>query len=187
MSQQSTLAPELAALTPGVWNIDASHSTVGFSVRHMMVSKVRGRFERFSGTVEVAEDRLQSSVDVTVEMASINTADETRDAHLRTNDFFDVEHHPTMTFRSTGVRPHGDRYLLEGDLTIRGVTRPVGFDVEFDGVGTDPWGGLRAGFTAQAEINRRDFGIEWNAALETGGVLVADKVRIELDVEVVKA
>ncbi len=187
MSQQDTLAPQLDALTPGAWNIDASHSTVGFSVRHMMVSKVRGRFERYTGVITIAEDRLQSSVEVSVDLASINTSDETRDNHLRSSDFFDVETHPTMTFRSTSVRPHGDRYKLAGDLTIRGVTRPVEFDLELEGVEVDPWGGVRAGFTAEGEINRRDFGIEWNTALETGGVLVGDKVKIVLDIEAVRA
>ena len=120
-------------------------------------------------------------------MASVTTGDESRDTHLRTNDFFDVENHPTMTLRSTGFDRDGDDYVMHADLTIKGTTRAVDFGLEFEGVGQDPWGGTRAGFTASTTVNRKDFGVEWNAPLETGGVLVGDKVTIELDVQLVKA
>ena len=149
----------------------------------MMVAKVRGRFKDFTADLVIAENPLDSRVDATVQMASVDTDDETRDNHLRTNDFFDIENHPTMTFRTTSVEPDGDDYKLNGDLTIRGVTKPVTFDLEVGGVGKDPWGNTKAGFSATTTINRKDFGVEWNAPLETGGVIVGDKVTIELDIE----
>jgi len=174
-------------LTPGDWNVDTSHSAVGFVGRHLMISKVRGRFNTFSGVIHVPEDPLQATVEATVELDSVTTGDETRDAHLRSADFFNTEQHPTMTFRSTGLKADGDDYILTGDLTFGGQTRSVDFDLEFDGVEKDPWGGTRAGFTATAEISRKDWNLTWNVALETGGVLVGDKVKIELEVEAVKA
>ncbi len=180
---------DLSALTPGTWNVDPSHSTIGFVARHLMISKVRGRFTDFSGVVEIAPDPLQSTVTATVDLASITTGDEGRDGHLRSADFFDTDggRSPDMSFHSTGIKEdHGD-YVLFGDLTVKGVTRQVEFDLEFDGVNADPWGGTRAAFTAETEINRRDFGLEWNVALETGGVLVSDKVKVQLDIQVVKA
>jgi polyisoprenoid-binding protein YceI len=167
----------------GTWQIDPAHSAVTFTARHMMVAKVRGRFTDFSADVVIADDPLQSTVNATVQMASIETGDSGRDDHLRTNDFFDIENHPTMTFRSTGLEASGDEYRLHGDLTIRGVTKPVTFDLEVGGAGKDPWGNTKAGFTATGTINRKDFGVEWNAPLETGGVLVGDKVTIEIDIE----
>ena len=172
-----------SVIPAGTWAVDTSHSTVGFTVRHMMVSKVRGRFQDFTADIVIGEDPLQSRVDATVQMASVDTNDESRDNHLRTNDFFDIESFPTMTFRTTSVEPDGDDFKLNGDLTIRGVTKPVTFDLEVGGVGKDPWGNTKAGFSATTTINRKDFGIEWNAALETGGVIVGDKVTIELDIE----
>ncbi len=178
---------DLSQLTAGTWTVDPSHSTVGFTVRHLMISKVRGRFGTFSGSLTVAGDPLQSSVEATVDLASVDTDDEGRDTHLRGTDFFDVEQHPEMKFVSTGVKEKGGHYALLGDLTIKGVTRHVEFDLDFEGVGRDPWGGTRAGFTARAEINRKDWGLEWNVALETGGVLVGEKVKIELEIEAVKA
>ena len=180
---------ELSALTPGTWNVDPAHSTVGFVARHLMISKVRGRFTDFSGSLEIAPDPLQSRVEASVNLASVDTGDATRDAHLHNADFFDLDGggSPTMTFVSTGIKEeHGD-HVLFGDLTIRGVTRQVRFDLEFDGVSPDPWGGTRAAFSATTEINRKDFGLEWNVALETGGVLVGDKVKVELEIEAVKA
>jgi polyisoprenoid-binding protein YceI len=174
-------------LTPGTWNIDPAHTTVGFVARHLMIAKVRGRFTGVSGTITVPADRLQSSVEATIELATVDTGDDQRDGHLRSADFFDVENHPTMTFRSTGVKVDGKDMVVTGDLTIKGVTRPVELDVEFDGVGPDPWGGTRAGFTAKTEVSRKEWGLEWNVALETGGVLVGDKVKLELDIEAVKA
>jgi polyisoprenoid-binding protein YceI len=173
-------------LTPGTWNLDPSHTTVSFVGRHLMITKVRGRFSAVAGTVTIAEDRLDSKVEATIDMASVDTRDESRDAHLRGEDFFDVETHPTMTFSSTEVRRDGDDFELVGDLTIKGVTKPVTLALEFDGVSGDPWGGTRAGFTAKGEINRKDWGLEWNVALETGGVLVSEKIKIELDVQVVQ-
>lgn len=187
MSNTAALNPGLAALTPGTWTVDPSHSNVTFSVRHLMVSKVRGRFTDFDGTVTVADEPLQSKVEATVRIASVNTADEGRDGHLLGPDFFDAEQFPTMTLVSTGITPRGGDYVLHADLTIKGVTKSVDFDLEFDGVATDPWGNTKAGFTAEAEINRKDWGLEWNVALETGGVLVGEKIKIVLDIEALKA
>jgi polyisoprenoid-binding protein YceI len=178
---------QLAKLTPGIWTVDASHTNVGFTVRHLMVSKVRGRFGTFDGVVTIADNPLESTVQATVDTTSITTNDEGRDQHLRSADFFDIENHPTMTLRSTGVEQRGSDFLLRADLTIRGTTRPVELDLEFDGVEKDPWGGTRAGFTASTEISRKDFGLEWNAALETGGVVVGDKVKILIEAELIKA
>ena len=174
-------------LSPGTWNIDGSHSTVGFTARHLMITKVRGRFGAVEGAITIGEDRLTSSVSATVQMASIDTGDAGRDEHVRGADFFDVENFPTMTFTSTGVRGDGAEYYLTGDLTIKGITKTVEFDVEFDGVSGDPWGGTRVGFTAEAEINRKDWGIDFNMALDTGGVMVSDKIKVQLDIEAVKA
>lgn len=175
-----------AGLTAGVWSVDPSHSAVGFVARHLMVSKVRGSFSAFTGALTIADEALQSSVQATVETASITTGDDGRDAHLRGADFFDVEQFPTMSLVSTALRPQGADYVLTADLTIKGVTRSVEFDLEFDGVATDPWGNTKAGFSATAEISRKDFGLEWNVALETGGVLVGDKVKLVLDIQAVK-
>jgi len=185
---------DLSALTPGTWNVDTAHSTVGFVARHLMITKVRGRFADFSGSLEIAADPLQSHVEATVDLASITTGDDGRDAHLRSADFFDVDASAgrpggssTMSFVSTGIKDdHGD-YVLFGDLTVNGVTRQVQFELEFDGVSPDPWGGTRAAFSATTEISRKDFGLGWNVALETGGVLVSDKVKVELDIQAVKA
>ena len=172
-------------LTPGTWTIDPSHTTVGFVGRHVVVAKVRGRFGAVDGTVTVAEDRLQSTVSASIDMSSVETGDEKRDEHLRSADFFAVDEYPTMTFVSTAITQKGDDYVLTGDLTIKGVTRSVDLDLEFDGVSPDPWGGTRAGFSARGEINRRDWGMEFNVKLDTGGVLVGEKVKIDLDVELV--
>jgi polyisoprenoid-binding protein YceI len=172
-------------LPTGTWQIDTAHSSVNFSVRHMMVAKVRGRFNSFSGTITVGDDQLASSVEASIDVDSLETRDDSRDAHLRSPDFFDAASFPTMTFRSTSVRSAGDEYELVGDLTIKDVTRPVTLDLEVGGSGRDPWGNTRVGFSARGEINRKDFGLTWNAPLETGGVLVGDKVTIELDVEAV--
>ncbi len=177
----------LSDLTPGVWNVDPSHSIVGFTARHLMITKVRGRFTTFTGTVTVAENPLDSQVEATVDLGSVTTGDEQRDGHLKSADFFDVDKHPTMTFTSTGIKQDGGDYVLTGDLTVAGTTRSVDFELSFDGVQKDPWGGTRAGFTAETEISRKDWELTWNVALETGGVLVGDKVKIELDVELVKA
>jgi len=176
----------LSALTPGIWTVDAGHSNVTFNVRHLMVAKVRGRFNEFSGSITVAEDPLQSTVAAVVKTASVNTDDAGRDGHLRGGDFFDTDAHPEMTLVSTALTSKGDDYVLHTQLTIKGVTRPVDFALEFDGVATDPWGNTKAGFTAEAEINRKDWGLEWNVALEAGGVLVGEKVKITLEIEALK-
>ena len=179
MSQTSTTT----TLPTGTWDLDVAHSHVGFTVRHLMVSKVRGTFQDFSAAIVTADDPLGSTVSATVQMSSIDTGDEGRDGHLRTNDFFDVEHFPTMTFTSTKVTGSGPEFEVTGDLTIKGVTRPVTFDLEVGGVQQDPWGNTKAGFTLTGSINRKDFGMEFNAVLEGGGVLVGEKVTIEIDVE----
>lgn len=178
---------DLSALTPGVWNVDPSHSALNFSVKHLMVSKVRGRFKAFTGTITIDSEVLKSRVDARAEVASIDTGDESRDGHLRTGDFFDADVHPAISFASTGIERQGDDFVLNADLTIKGVTKRVAFDLEFDGVSKDPWGNLKAGFSASAEINRKDWGLEYNAVLETGGVLIGEKVKLELDIQAVKA
>ena len=174
-------------LTPGPWTIDPSHTTLGFVARHLMVAKVRGRFGAVTGEITIADDHLASSVTATIEMGSVDTGDAGRDEHLRGADFFDVETYPTMTFASTGVVADGSDYKVTGDLTIKGITKSVTLDLEFDGVSGDPWGGTRAGFTATGEIDRRDWGLEWNVALDTGGMLVGEKIKLQLDIEAVRA
>lgn len=166
----------------GTWAVDASHTEVGFVARHLMVSKVRGSFADVSGTVEVAEDVSKSVVDVTAQIASVTTGSADRDAHLKSEDFFDAEKFPTMHFVSTSF--DGDK--LTGDLTIKDVTKPVTFDVDFGGVGQDPWGNTKAGFEATTTVNRKDWGLTWNAAVEGGGVLVSDKITINIDVQLAK-
>ncbi|MDR2987654.1 MAG: YceI family protein, partial [Nocardiopsaceae bacterium] len=161
------------------------HSEVGFSVRHMMVSKVRGKFTKFSGELVTADDVLASSVSADIDLASIETGAEQRDGHLRSPDFFDTENHPLMTYRSTGIRYDGDDFIVDGELTLKGVTRSVPLKLEVNGFGPDAYGGTRAGFSATAEINRQDFGVNWNAAMEHGGVVVSDKVTINLEIEAV--
>jgi polyisoprenoid-binding protein YceI len=179
----------VAGLVPGTWNIDPSHSQVGFTVRHLMVSKVRGEFSGFSGAITIADDLLASSVSAEVDVASVSTRDAGRDEHLRSSDFFAIEDHPTWSFRSTGIAATADpaEYVLRGDLTLRGVTRPVEFALEVHGVGGDPWGGTRAGFTATTKVNRKDYGIDWNLPVDGGGVVVGDKVDITLEIEAVLA
>lgn len=173
----------IEGLTPGTWNIDPAHSAFGFQVRHMMVSKVRGKFDEFNATLTVGDQIEDSSVEAEVKMASINTGVDDRDNHLRTNDFFEVESYPTMTFKSTKVTPTE----ITGDLSIKNVTKPVTFDVDFGGVGPDPYGNTRAGFEASLEINRKEFGVDIEMPLQGGGVVVGDKVKITLDLEFVKA
>jgi len=172
-----------------VWTIDPTHTHAEFGVRHLMISTVKGHFSDVAGTVIVEDgDATTAQVDVTIGVASIDTRVEQRDQHLRSPDFFDAARFPALTFRSTSVERAGeDRYRVLGDLTIRDVTRPVTLDVEGTGGLRDPWGNERAGYTATARINRKDFGLNWNQALETGGVLVSDHVRISLEVELVRA
>jgi len=170
-------------LSAGTWNVDASHSELGFTARHLMVTKVRGKFNEFEATANVADDVAASTINATVQLASVDTGSADRDAHIKGEDFFDVEKNPTMTFTSTQVTDD----TLKGELTIKGVTKPVEFDLEFNGLATDPWGNQKAGFEASTEINRKDFGLEWNVALEGGGVLVSEKIKINLDIQLVKA
>jgi polyisoprenoid-binding protein YceI len=169
----------------GTWAIDPVHSEVSFVVRHMAVSKVRGRFDKFEGTIVTGEDPLASSVNATIDATSISTGQEQRDAHIRGADFFHSDEHPTFTFTSTGVKPDGDDFLLDGDLTIRGTTQPVTFKLEVGGFGPDAFGGTRAGFSATTAINRHDFGVSFNGPIPgvPGGVIVSDKVTIHLEIE----
>jgi polyisoprenoid-binding protein YceI len=169
----------------GTWAIDPVHSEVSFVVRHMAVSKVRGRFDKFEGTIVTGEDPLASSVNATIDATSISTGQEQRDAHIRSADFFDIDEHPTFTFTSTGVKPDGDDFLLDGDMTIRGATKPVTFKLELGGFGPDAFGGTRAGFSAITEINRHDFGVSFNGPIPgvPGGLIVSDKVTIHLEIE----
>jgi polyisoprenoid-binding protein YceI len=170
------------------WNIDPTHSAIQFAVRHMVVSKTRGRFAKWSGKLVFDPEKpAASSVEVSIDPASIDTADAQRDGHLRSPDFFDVEKFPTASFKSTRIEDvGGDRYRVTGDLTLHGVTRPVVLNATYEGTGKDPWGGERAGFSATLTIDRKDFGLEWNKALETGGLLVGEKVELTLEVEAVK-
>ena len=177
-----TAIATLNTLTSGTWTIDPTHTEVGFVARHLMVSKVRGSFTDVSGTVTVAEDVSESVANVVIKTASVSTGTADRDTHLRSADFFDVETFPEMTFVSTGF----DGETLTGDLTIKDVTKPVTLDVEFNGVATDPWGNEKAGFEATADINRTDWNLNWNAALEKGGVLVSEKIKLVLDAQLAK-
>jgi polyisoprenoid-binding protein YceI len=184
-------APSTELSVPGyqaaTWNIDTVHSEVGFSVRHMMVSKVRGRFTKFSGQLVTADDPLQSSVTAEIDLTSINTGQEQRDEHIRSADFFEVETYPTMTYKSTGIRVEDGEYILDGDLTLKGVTKNVPLRLELQGFGEDPYGGYRAGFTATGEINRRDFNVNFSAPMQNGGAIVADKIQLHLEIEAIKA
>ena len=186
MATATALAPSTDQLT-GTWDIDPSHSSLAWSARHAMVTTVRGRFGVFSGSIEIPEDPTQATVAVSIDAASISSGSEDRDNHLRSPDFLDVENHPAITFVSTGVeRIHGDDWKLRGDLTIAGVTRPVDLDVVFAGTNPDPFGNTRAGATATTTINRKDWNLVWNVAIEAGGVLVSDKVKLTLDIAAVK-
>jgi polyisoprenoid-binding protein YceI len=170
---------------PGTYALDPAHTMAEFSVRHLGLAKIRGRFTDVSGTITIGEDVADSSVQATIQAPSIDTREPDRDTHLRSPDFLDIERYPTIEFRSTGVRSAGSDWQVDGELTIHGVTRPVTLDVEFDGAAKDPWGNSRTGFTARHEINREDFGLTWNQALETGGWLVGKQVRIEISAEAV--
>lgn len=172
-------------LTAGTWAIDPVHSSVNFSVRHLMVSKVRGSFETFSGAITIAEDGTPS-VSATIDVTSIDTRNEQRDAHVRSADFFDADNHPTATFVSTGVRPDGDDYIVDGAFTLKGVTKPVSLKLEYNGVNAGMGQGAVAGFEASVVLNRKDFGIDIDMPLETGGTVIGDKVTITLEIEALK-
>jgi len=174
---------EVPGYRAGTWTLDPSHSEVTFSVRHMMISKVRGTFGMKSATLIAPENPLDAKVEASVDVTSIDTKDEGRDAHLRSADFFDTENFPTMEFVSTGARVENGDFFVDGDLTIRGVTKPVSFEFEFGGFGQDPYGNYKAGASASTTINREDFGLTWNATLETGGVLVGKDITINLDLQ----
>jgi polyisoprenoid-binding protein YceI len=184
----SDTSPAAGATLSGTWAVDPAHSRVGFVARHAMVSKVRGSFTDFTATAELDfEDPTRSAVQVVIQAASIDTGQAQRDEHLRTNDFFDVPSFPTWTFTSTSVEATGDdAFVLHGDLTVKGTTRRISIDVEHTGTATDAYGQLRAGFEGRATINRKDFGVTWNAPLEAGGVLVGERIVLELDISAVK-
>lgn len=170
----------------GTYTIDPTHTELGFAVRHMAVSKVRGRFSTFEGTLVLAENPADSKATVTIDAGSVDTRDVNRDGHLKTNDFFDVENHPTWTFSSTAIKADGPTdFKVDGDLTIRGVTRPVTLDVSLEGVVNDPMGNHRVGFSASTSINREDFGVAFGAVMEAGGLVVAKKVDIQIELEAV--
>ncbi len=176
---------QIPGYVAGSWTIDPSHTDVGFSVRHLMVSKVRGRFHGVEGSIVTAGNPFDSSVEVSVDLATVDTGNQQRDDHIRSADFFESDANRTMTYRSTGVRSDGDDYIVEGELTLKGVTKPLLLKAELNGFANDPWGGTRVGFSASGELNRRDFGVNWNAAIEGGGVVVGDKVQINIEVEAV--
>jgi polyisoprenoid-binding protein YceI len=182
----------LQETTTATWTIDASHTSVEFSAKHMMITTVKGRIADARGAIVIDEAQpARSTVEVELDAATIDTRNEQRDGHLRSGDFLDVENHPVVTFRSREVRgarlEEGARFTVIGDLTIRGVTREVALDATYEGRGRDPWGGERVSFSAESKIDRREFGLTWNAALETGGVLVSNDIRIRLDVQAIKA
>jgi len=179
------MSVEIPGYVAGTWTIDTVHSEVSFVVRHLMISKVRGRFEKFEATIVTAEDPLKSTVTAKVDLSSINTGQEQRDAHIRSGDFFEVEKYPEMTFVSTGLKPAEEGFVLEGELTLKGVTKAVAFDLEVTGFGPDAYGGTRAGFSATTQINRMDFGVTWNGPIPgvVGGVTVSENVTINLDIE----
>jgi polyisoprenoid-binding protein YceI len=172
----------------GTWNIDASHSGIHFSIRHLVIAKVRGKFTKFSGALELDEaDLTKSKVNVEIDVTSIDTAEEKRDGHLKSPDFFDVEKFPKATFKSKSITKNGESYDVTGDFTLHGTTKEITLHSTFEGKGKDPWGGERVAFGAKTTINREEFGLKWNQALEAGGVVVGTKAELEIEVEAVKA
>jgi polyisoprenoid-binding protein YceI len=171
----------------GTWVIDGSHTSAEFVARHLMVTKVRGGFGSVTGTIEVADDPTASRVEVVIDTASISTADADRDGHVKSPDFFDVENHPEIRFVSTAVRPKGSSWVLDGDLTIKDITKPVTLDFDFVGLAADPWGNQKAAFSATTTVEREDWDLNWNVALEAGGVLVSKKVNIEIEMQAAPA
>ncbi len=189
MANQATARrlDEVELPEPGVWEIDQAHSSLSFVARYLMVSKVRGRFDRFHGSVTIGVHPGQSAVTATIDAASINTANEQRDGHLRSPDFLDVENFPTLRFRSTSVKQiGGNSLLLSGELTIKDITRPVDLEVSFEGLAADPSGSSKVAFSAETEIDREEWGMTWNQALETGGVLVGKRVKIQLEISAIR-
>ncbi|MBO0809237.1 MAG: YceI family protein [Actinobacteria bacterium] len=185
MTAETGFQVQIPGYVAGTWSIDPVHSNVDFVVRHMMVSKVRGKFRTFSGTIVTAPNPAESTVTAEIDLNSIDTGQEQRDNHIRSADFFEVETYPTMTYQSTGLSPDGDDFILHGKLTLKGVTREVPLKLELNGFGPDAFGGTRAGFTASGEINRKDFNVNFNAMMETGGAVVSDRIIIQLEIEAV--
>lgn len=181
----TTSVTTIPGYVAGTWEIDPVHTEVSFVIRHMMVSKVRGRFDTFEGTIVTAEDPLASSAQATIDLTSINTGNQMRDDHIRSADFFDVEHHPRMTFTSTSLRSDGDAFALDGDLTIRGVTRPITLALEINGIGPDAYEGTRIGCSATGRIDRNDFGVSYNGPIPGGGSVLSDSVTITIEIEAV--
>ena len=187
MNSTLVTSASVAATHAGTWKVDPGHAEVGFVGRHFGLTKVRGRFVGVDGTVVIAADVEQSTVEVVIDTASVNSGDETRDNHLRSADMFDVAVHPTATYRSTTLHVEGDRGRMDGTLTIKGVARPVTLDVELLGVATEPSGNQRLVFSARGRINREDWGLTWNVVLEAGGLLVSKEITLEIEVELVRA
>ena len=186
MTATAEKAPTAGTRT--AWKLDPAHTAVEFSAKHLMISTVKGRITDIEGTIHTDErNPRNSSVEVTLKAASLDTRTDQRDQHLRSADFLDVEKYPEIKFRSTRIEGEKDSFKLTGDLTIRDVTKPITLDVEFEGSTRDPWGGERVGFSAKGKLDRRDFGLTWNQALETGGVVVGNDIKISLEVEAVKA
>jgi polyisoprenoid-binding protein YceI len=179
------MSVEIPGYIAGTWAIDPVHSEVSFVVRHMMISKVRGRFDTFEGTIVTAEDPAKSTVTASVDLSTISTGQEQRDAHIRSADFFEVEKYPTMTFASTGIKAGEEGFILEGDLTLKGVTKAVAFNLEVNGIGPDAYGGTRIGFSAETQIHRSDFNVNFNGPIPgvPGGVAVSENVTINLEIE----
>jgi polyisoprenoid-binding protein YceI len=182
---QTTSISTIPGYRTGTWQIDSTHSDVSFSVRHMMVSKVRGSFTEFEGTIVTAKEPTDSTVTASIALNSIDTRNEQRDNHIRSADFFDVAQHPTMTYRSTSLSGNGENWTLDGELSLHGVTRHVPLSLELNGFTADPFGGQRVGFSASAEINRRDFGVDISMPMDGGGVVVGDKITVTLEIEAV--
>ena len=180
-----TTATQIPGYVVGAWTIDTTHSDVSFSVRHMMVSKVKGRFAQFSGSLTTGENPLDSAVVAEISLGSIDTNNEQRDGHIRSADFFEVEKYPTMTYRSSSITADGSDYLVEGELSLHGVTKSVPLKLELNGFTKDPYGGTRAGFSATTEINRSDFGISISMPMDGGGVVVGEKISISLEIEAI--
>ncbi|PPK67365.1 YceI family protein [Actinokineospora auranticolor] len=175
---------QLPGFVAGTWDIDAAHSDVGFAVRHMVVSKVKGRFDGVSGHLVTTDDPAAASVDVVIDLNTINTYNEQRDGHLRSADFFEVETYPNLTYKATGVRADGDAYVLDGELTLKGVTKVVPLRFELNGFGPDPYGGTRVGFSGHTEINRREFGVNFEG-VQNGIAVVGDKITVQIELEAV--
>ena len=176
-------AVQVPGYIAGTWDIDPVHSHIGFVARHLMVSKVRGNFTKFEGQIVTAENTLESTATATIDTASLDTSNTQRDADVKGENFLDVANHPTMTFRSTGIRPADGDFIVDGELTIKGITKPIELKTEVNGFGPDPYGGTRAGLSATAEINRTDYGITANMVLPTGGVMVSEKIQLVIEVE----